>query len=154
MQRHAEMAASNLLITAVWCPHKAAPTRDTGAMSPSARRLPLVLSLVPSLVFAVSACTANAPPSPEPTPSGSVAPSTVPTAPTTAATAAPFQGWSDPVATGKPFGTKVNGLLTFRGNPTRTFYGTGPAVRSNPTQLWAFPKNADMCGTTSISGVV
>jgi hypothetical protein len=51
---------------------------------------------------------------------------------------------------GLPYGTKVNGLLTFRGNPTRTFYGTGRAVRSNPTELWAFPEDGPMCGTTSV----
>ena len=62
----------------------------------------------------------------------------------------PFLGWSDPAGVGKPFGTKVNGLLTFRGNPTRTFYGTGPAIRSNPTERWAFPKDGNMCGETSV----
>jgi len=51
---------------------------------------------------------------------------------------------------GRPFGTKVSGLLTFRGNPTRTFYGTGPAIRSNPTERWAFPKDGNMCGETSV----
>ena len=77
--------------------------------------------------------------------------STVATTPPTTPTAAPFEGWSDPAGVGRPYGTRVDGLITFRGNPTRTFYGTGPAVRSNPIQLWAFPKDTDMCGTTSVS---
>ena len=111
-------------------------------MPPCARRLrPLVLALV--LALTLAACTAESPTWQEPTPSGS-------TSPTTAPTIAPLGGWSDPAGVGQPYGTKVNGLLTFRGNPTRTFYGTGPAVRANPTQFWAFPKNSAMYGTTSI----
>ena len=57
-----------------------------------------------------------------------------------------FVGWSDPAGVGRPYGSKVNGLLTFRGNPTRTYYGTGPAARTLPTKLWQFPKDSDMCG--------
>src|SRR5262245_2053558 len=106
-------------------------------MSPHARRLrPLIPVLV--LALALTACTAEGATWREPQPS--------PTAPANLT----FQGWSDPAGVGQPFGTKVNGLLTFRGNPTRTFYGTGPAIRANPTQLWAFPKNTTMCGTTRI----
>src|SRR5262249_44733855 len=61
----------------------------------------------------------------------------------------PFTGWSNPALVGKPFGKTVAGLLTFRGNPTRTFFGTGPAVRANPAVVWAFPKDGNMCGLTS-----
>jgi hypothetical protein len=41
--------------------------------------------------------------------------------------------WSDPAGVGKPYppGT-VKGQITFRGNPTRTFYGTGPVPRTTP----------------------
>jgi hypothetical protein len=60
--------------------------------------------------------------------------------------AAPFQGWSDPARVGQPYGTKVNGLLTFRGNPTRTFYGTGPAPRTEPSERWRFPQSGSLCG--------
>ncbi|MGE5831193.1 MAG: hypothetical protein ACM30G_22935, partial [Micromonosporaceae bacterium] len=105
------------------------------------RRLwPLALVLVP--ILAVAACTGKNPtwrPAP-----GGASPVPSPSPP-----AAPFPGWSDPANVGKPYGTTVNGLITFRGNPTRTFYGTGPAVRSNPVQLWAFPKNGNMCGPSS-----
>lgn len=60
--------------------------------------------------------------------------------------AAPFQGWSDPAKVGQPYGHAVKGLLTFRGNPTRTFYGTGPAPRTTPEKLWRFPKTGSLCG--------
>src|SRR5262245_29163900 len=106
-----------------------------------ARRLrPLVFALVLTLALGLAACTAS-----RQTwrgPSGG-------TAPTPSPTTAPFQGWSDPANVGKPYGTTVNGVITFRGNPTRTFYGTGPAVRANPVQLWAFPRDSNMCGPSS-----
>ncbi|MEN8237990.1 MAG: PQQ-binding-like beta-propeller repeat protein [Actinomycetota bacterium] len=33
----------------------------------------------------------------------------------------------------------VTGLTMFRGNPTRTFFGTGPVPESAPGQLWRYP---------------
>ena len=66
------------------------------------------------LAVAVAGCTAENATWREPRQSDSASP-----APATP----PFQGWSDPAGVGRPYGTKVNGLLTFRGNPTRTFYG-------------------------------
>lgn len=60
----------------------------------------------------------------------------------------PFTGWSDPARVGKPYGDKVPGLLTFRGNPTRTYYGTGPMPRSQPAEKWKFPKTGAMCSTS------
>jgi outer membrane protein assembly factor BamB len=35
--------------------------------------------------------------------------------------------------------------LTFRGNPTRTYYGTGPVSRTKPTQKWRFPRSGALC---------
>lgn len=61
----------------------------------------------------------------------------------------PFVGWSDPELTGKPYGDKVNGLLTFRGNPTRTYYGTGPIPRTTPQVLWRFPRSGGLCAISS-----
>ncbi|MXW41935.1 MAG: PQQ-binding-like beta-propeller repeat protein [Acidimicrobiia bacterium] len=60
-----------------------------------------------------------------------------------------YAGWVDPASVGKPYGT-MNGLLTFRGNPTRTFYGTGPAPLS-PEVLWHFAgtPQLDLCSPTS-----
>ena len=122
-------------------PQRAALTRHNAAVSPSVRRLrPLSLALV--LALTLTACARVESKWQD---AASTRPATTPSA-----SAAPFQGWSDPAGVGKPYGSKPNGLLTFRGNPTRTFYGTGPAIRTNATQLWDFPKNGDMCGTTSI----
>ncbi len=42
------------------------------------------------------------------------------------------------------------GLLTFRGNPTRTFYGTGPLPEA-PEIRWRFPASA-MCSSSRVAG--
>ncbi len=39
----------------------------------------------------------------------------------------------------------------FRGNPTRTWYGTGPLPDEAPSVLWRYPKSA-MCGSSSVGG--
>jgi hypothetical protein len=75
--------------------------------------------------------------------------STVATTATTSTTLAPYTGWSDPRLVGKPYGDTVQGTLTFRGNPTRTFYGTGPAPRTAPSELWRFPKSGGLCGSST-----
>ncbi|MEJ3744765.1 PQQ-binding-like beta-propeller repeat protein [Actinomycetes bacterium KLBMP 9797] len=62
--------------------------------------------------------------------------------------ATPFAGWSDPAGVGKPYGGKVTGLLTFRGNPTRTYYGTGPVPRTRPAERWRFPRTGGLCATS------
>ncbi len=61
--------------------------------------------------------------------------------------------WSDPGNVGKPYppGT-VSGLLTFRGNPTRTYYGSGPVPRETPQQLWRYPEAGGLCGTSDDGG--
>jgi outer membrane protein assembly factor BamB len=74
-----------------------------------------------------------------------IAPTTTP--PTT--TAPPFAGWSDPAGVGQPYGDTVRGLLTFRGNPTRTYYGAGPVPRTAPVQAWRFPRTGGMCSESS-----
>src|SRR4029450_11015780 len=94
-------------------PRQAALTRHNTAV-PIARRLRVVVPLV--LALTLSACA---------TPSAAWHDPALPGAAATAPPAAPFEGWSYPAKVGQPFGTTVNGLLTFRGNPTRTFYGTG-----------------------------
>jgi outer membrane protein assembly factor BamB len=53
--------------------------------------------------------------------------------------------WSDPARVGRPYGDKVTGLLAFRGNPTRTYYGSGPVPRTAPDKLWQFPRTGGMC---------
>lgn len=66
-------------------------------------------------------------------------------------TDSPF--WSDPQNVGKPYppGT-VTGLLTFRGNPTRTYYGTGPVARETPQTVWRYPEEGGLCGTSDDGG--
>ncbi len=51
---------------------------------------------------------------------------------------------------GRPWGT-VNGLTMFRGNPTRTFYGTGP-ISDSPQVAWTYPDNG-MCSESTNLGV-
>ena len=50
---------------------------------------------------------------------------------------------------GKPWGTTV-GLTMFRGNPTRTFYGTGP-ISASPQVLFRYPDNG-MCSQSTNLG--
>jgi len=75
-----------------------------------------------------------------------------PTSSSTVSTAPPPDVLVDPASVGKPWGSTVDGLLTFRGNPTRTWYGKGP-VPSSPGVLWRFPDSA-MCAQSSDKGEV
>lgn len=59
--------------------------------------------------------------------------------------------WVDPASAGHPWGTEVDGLLTFRGNPTRTYYGEGP-VPTDPVRQWRYP-DEPMCSSSVIQGV-
>jgi outer membrane protein assembly factor BamB len=79
-----------------------------------------------------------------------------PTGPPVAAspTPPPFVGWSDPARVGRPYGDTVAGLLTFRGNPTRTYYGTGPVPRTEPVELWRYPRTGGLCSQTAVGGEV
>ncbi len=93
-------------------------------------------------------------PAPAPTPTSPLAPT--PTAPpislptpTPIPTPTPYPDWVDPSTVGQPV-SGMPGLLTFRGNPTRTFYGTGPAPQS-PEVLWRFTgtPERDLCSLTA-----
>jgi hypothetical protein len=55
-------------------------------------------------------------------------------------------GWT----VGQPWGS-VEGLTTFRGNPTRTYYGTGP-ISDSPSVRWTYP-GSGMCSESSNFGV-
>ena len=72
------------------------------------------------------------------------------TSTTTTTTVQPYLGWVDPASVGQPYGDTVEGLLTFRGNPTRTYYGRGP-VPTDPEILWTFPDRA-MCSDSAVGG--
>ncbi|MFZ0012780.1 MAG: PQQ-binding-like beta-propeller repeat protein [Acidimicrobiia bacterium] len=50
---------------------------------------------------------------------------------------------------GQPWGSTV-GLVMFRGNPTRTYYGTGP-IADSPSQLWSYP-DSGMCSESTNLG--
>jgi len=70
---------------------------------------------------------------------------------TTTTTVPEYSGWVDPQSSGEPWGTTVRGLLTFRGNPTRTYYGEGP-IPTNPQILWTFPTNGALCSQSTSGG--
>jgi len=50
---------------------------------------------------------------------------------------------------GRPWGS-ITGLSMFRGNPTRTFYGTGP-ISGSPSQIWSYP-DSGMCSQSTNLG--
>jgi outer membrane protein assembly factor BamB len=110
-----------------------------GASSPRRR---LALALIGGLALAAAACGGPEAdvrflPAEDPSPSTSPAPP-------------PFEGWSDPEGVGQPYGDTVPGVLTFRGNPTRTFYGTGPAARTAPKELWRYPRSGRLCSESAV----
>ncbi len=47
----------------------------------------------------------------------------------------------------------IDGLLTFRGSPTRSFYGRGP-VPETPEVVWRYPKEGGLCRSSSVGGQV
>jgi len=67
---------------------------------------------------------------------------------TTTTTLPPFDGWVNPASSQEPWNTKTVGYLTFRGNPTRSWYGQGP-LPTNPQVLWSYPKDGNMCGVST-----
>jgi len=63
-----------------------------------------------------------------------------------------FAGFADPKGFLKPYpNAAVEGLLTFRGNPSRSYYGKGPVPRTQPQVLLRFP-DAPMCRSSSNLG--
>lgn len=70
---------------------------------------------------------------------------------TTESTLPPFDGWVNPASSGQMWSSTVPGVLTFRGNPTRSYYGTGP-IPTAPRVLWTYPQSGGMCGQSSEGG--
>jgi outer membrane protein assembly factor BamB len=68
------------------------------------------------------------------------------TAPTTTTEPDPSVWWPQ-AAVGTPYSSAVEGLLTFRGSPNRTYYGRGP-VPASPAVAWQFPDGA-MCSEST-----
>ena len=84
---------------------------------------------------------------------GRAAPPSTPPVSTARAAATPYEGWVDPASAGRPYyGATTPGILTFRGNPTRTYYGQGP-MPSAPSALWQYPGSA-MCSVSEDRGEV
>ncbi|HEX2031186.1 MAG TPA: PQQ-binding-like beta-propeller repeat protein [Actinomycetota bacterium] len=54
----------------------------------------------------------------------------------------------DPFPSPEPINRTFEGLTTFRGNATRTYYGEGP-VPSDPEVLWRFPPTGGMCSRSA-----
>jgi hypothetical protein len=61
-----------------------------------------------------------------------------------------YDGWVDPASAMRPWSDlgAVEGLLTFRGNPTRSWYGTGP-VPPSARVLWTWQIG---CANSSVGG--
>ena len=57
--------------------------------------------------------------------------------------------WYDPARFGEAPETKTKGILSFRGSPSRSWYGTGPLPQNTPRKLWRFPENSNMCMMSS-----
>lgn len=98
------------------------------------------LSSEPRVAGETQLPTTTAPTTPPPT----TAPPT-----TTTTTEPPYAGWSDPRLSGQPWSESgaSEGLLTFRGNPTRSFYGRN--VPDNPSIAWTFDIG---CSNSSVGG--
>lgn len=79
--------------------------------------------------------TPTATPTPVPTPTPTPEPTPIPTPSRPSISVETIELSS----VGQPFDSEMQGVLTFRGNPTRTFYGTGPAPE-NPAIRWASPQ--------------
>lgn len=68
--------------------------------------------------------------------------------PSAPGTFGPTRWTIDSATSGQPFpGASVEGLLTFRGSPTRSFYGAGPVPQS-PVVRWVYPPTGGLCGTS------
>jgi outer membrane protein assembly factor BamB len=58
----------------------------------------------------------------------------------------------DGVVTPPPINTEFPGIVTFRGNATRSYYGEGP-LPEDPEILWAYPGSGGLCSvSTGIDG--
>lgn len=57
----------------------------------------------------------------------------------------------NPASSGRMWSAKVPGSLTFRGNPTRTYYGRGDVPKA-PKVRWFYPQQGGMCSSSSAKG--
>ncbi len=86
-------------------------------------------------------------------PSTTVAPTaTTTSAAPTSTTSAPLvraPGEVPAWTVGRPWGSTV-GLTMFRGNPTRSWHGSGPLPATAPQELWRYPDSA-MCASSTVA---
>ncbi|MEO1060668.1 MAG: PQQ-binding-like beta-propeller repeat protein [Actinomycetota bacterium] len=87
---------------------------------------------------------------PPPTTTTTAAPTTTTTTPPTTTTV--YDGLVDPASSGQPWGRVVEGVLTFRGNPTRTYHGEGP-VPQDPEVSWRYPSSGSLCAESTVNDV-
>ena len=72
---------------------------------------------------------------------------------TTTITTVPANPWVDRTTVGQRWGSDdAQGVLMFRGNPTNTWYGTGP-IPETPEIQWSFPADSAMCSQSTDLGV-
>ena len=57
----------------------------------------------------------------------------------------------NPASSGHMWSETVPGILTFRGNPTRTYYGRGDVPKA-PKVKWFTPSDGGMCSSSSAKG--
>jgi len=62
---------------------------------------------------------------------------------------APDGTLSPPEGFRRPWSGTVQGILTFRGNPTRSWYGTGP-MPADPAIRWRYPGSGGMCAQSTV----
>jgi outer membrane protein assembly factor BamB len=65
--------------------------------------------------------------------------------------ATPAQPTPSPSFEPEPINSGIEGLTTFRGNATRTYYGRGP-VPEDPEILWRYPLSGGLCSRSSDEG--
>lgn len=58
----------------------------------------------------------------------------------------------DPRMVGMSPPNEIEGILTFRGSPTRSFYGTGP-VPDSPEIVWRYPETGGLCRSSTVGSV-
>lgn len=63
----------------------------------------------------------------------------------------PVGSFVNPASSGRMWSATVPGILTFRGNPTRSYYGRGP-VPTAPGVRWFYPPSGGMCSSSSVGG--
>ena len=97
--------------------------------------------LEPAEVEAADIITTTTGTAPATTPTITVVTTTIPTTTTTTSRVG---------GVGEPYG-EVVGLTMFRGNPTRSWYGSGPLPDSAPAEQWKYPESA-MCGSSVVGG--